>query len=91
MTRQQVLDLYFLEARAKLIDLAAFLDRVERAQGEADFRLGAFEKAIEELRQGGADRARRVLMAFSDPTDEPIPSAPGKGACGAWPGPENRA
>ena len=28
MTRQQILDLYFMDARAKLIDLAAFLDRV---------------------------------------------------------------
>ena len=33
MTRQQVLDLYFMENRAKLIDLAAFLDRVDRATG----------------------------------------------------------
>ena len=28
MTRQQVLDLYFLDARHKLIEVAAFLDRV---------------------------------------------------------------
>ena len=27
MTRQQVLDLYFLDARGKLIEIAAFLDR----------------------------------------------------------------
>jgi hypothetical protein len=27
MTREQVLNLYFLDARAKLIDLAAFVDR----------------------------------------------------------------
>ena len=27
MTRQQVLDLYFMDARCKLIELAAFLDR----------------------------------------------------------------
>jgi hypothetical protein len=33
MTRQQVLDLYFLDARHKLIEIAAFLDRVERATG----------------------------------------------------------
>ena len=30
MTRQQVLDLYFLDARHKLVELAAFLDRVEQ-------------------------------------------------------------
>ena len=41
MTRQQILDLYFLDARHKLVELAAFLDRVERADGKDDFRLKA--------------------------------------------------
>lgn len=86
MTRQQVLELYFMDARSKLIDLAAYLDRVERASGEADFRHRALVTALNELGQPGADRARRVLLALSDPTTEPIPMAPGKGAAGAWPG-----
>ena len=88
MTRQQVLDLYFMDARARLIDIAAFLDRMERSSGDADFRLAAYEKALREIQTSGADRARRVLLALSDPTTEPIPVAPGKGACGAWPGTE---
>ena len=46
MTRQHVLDQYFMDARHKLIDLAAFLDRVERAEGDADFRLAAFREAV---------------------------------------------
>ena len=46
MTRQKVLDQYFMDARHKLIDVAAFLDRVERAEGDADFRLDAFRDAI---------------------------------------------
>ena len=58
MTRQQVLDLYFMENRAKLIDLAAFLDRVDRAEGEADFRLGAFQQAMRCLGTETADRAK---------------------------------
>jgi hypothetical protein len=86
MTRQQVLDLYFMEARSKLIDLAAFLDRVDRAEGIADFRLKAFREALRELDGRRADRARKVLVALSDPTTKPIPNATGKGACGAWPG-----
>lgn len=90
MTRQQVLDLYFMDARSKLIDLAAFLDRVERAEGGADFRLAAFRAALAKLEQGEPVRAREVLMALSDPTTEPIPKAPGKGAIGAWPGPEQQ-
>src|SRR5437879_6379274 len=43
MKRTQLLDLYFLEARAKLIDVAAFMDRVDRGEGEADFRYDAFK------------------------------------------------
>jgi hypothetical protein len=86
MTRQQLLDLYFLDARAKLIDIAAFLDRLERASGEADFRLSAFTGALEQLRGSGARRAEQVLLKLSDPTTTPVPKAAIKGACGAWPG-----
>jgi hypothetical protein len=86
MTRQQALDLYFMEARAKLIDIAAFLDRVERAEGEADFRLSEFNKALAQLSSSQTRRAREVLLSLSDPTTEPIPTATTKAACGAWPG-----
>jgi len=86
MTRQQVLDLYFMDARCKLIELAAFLDRVERASGESDFRHEAFVKALEHLSLKEPSRAKQVLLSLSDPTSEPIAAAPGKGACGAWPG-----
>jgi hypothetical protein len=88
MTRQQVMDLYFMENRAKLIDIAAFLDRVDRASGEADFRLDAFKRALRELSGSQPERARNVLLSLSDPTTEPIDRAPGKGAAGAWPGTE---
>jgi hypothetical protein len=87
MIRQQLLDLYFLEARARLVDVAAFLDRLERAEGEADFRLEAFKHALNELQREGGGRTERVLRSLSDPTREPIPAATSKAACGAWPGP----
>jgi hypothetical protein len=86
MNRQQLLDLYFMEARAKLIDIAAFLDRLDRAKGEADFRLAAFNQALERLRGAEARRAEQVLLSLSDPTKEPLSKATTKGACGAWPG-----
>ena len=86
MSRQELMDLYYLEARAKLIDVAAFLDRLDRAEGEADFRLGAFKQALGRLESGGGDRAEQVLLSLSDPTAEPIPAATTKAACGAWPG-----
>jgi hypothetical protein len=86
MTRQQVLDLYFVDARHKLIDLAAFLDRVERATGPDDFRLKAFRKAAGQLTKRQRGKARQVLLAFSDPTTKPIAKATTKGASGAWKG-----
>ena len=86
MTRLQVLDLYFMDARARLIDLAAFMDRVERASGPEDFRMKAFRNALAELSKGEPVRAKNVLLSLSDPTTEPIAAATTKAACGAWPG-----
>ena len=86
MTRQQVLDLYFLDARCKLVEIAAFLDRVERARGQDDFRIQAFRAALAKVNAGGKEKAKRTLLAFSDPTTKPIPAATTKAACGAWPG-----
>jgi hypothetical protein len=86
MTRIELLDIYFMEARSKLIDIAAFLDRVDRGTGDADFRLEALRRAIKELDNAEPERARNVLLSLSDPTVEPIAKAPGKGAVGAWPG-----
>jgi hypothetical protein len=84
MTRQQVLDLYFMDARHKLIDLAAFLDRVDRADGPDDFRIQSLRDALRELGGDKLGRAERVLLALSDPTNEPIAAATTKAACGAW-------
>jgi len=86
MTAQQVLDQYFLDARHKLIEIGAFLDRVDRGEGEGDFRLAAFREAIDALSSDQSNRAEQVLLAFSDPTEQPIPKATTKAACGAWPG-----
>ena len=86
MTRQQVLDLYFMDARSKLIDLAAFIDRVEHAQGKEDFRMTSFRKALAQVMQPQPDKAKQVLLALSDSTTEPIATATTKAACGAWSG-----
>lgn len=83
-----MLDLYFMDARSRLIELAAFMDRVERAEGGEDFRWEAFRRALGELGAGGVEggRAEAVLRSLSDPTEEPVAAASGKGAVGAWPG-----
>ena len=84
MTRNELLDLYFMDSRAKLIDIAAFLDRVDGGTGEADFRLAAFREALKELAGSKPARAKGVLLSLSDPTTDPLEKSPGKGAVGAW-------
>ena len=84
MIKQQVLDIYFLDARHKLIELAAFLDRVERADGKDDFRLKNFRAALTKLDGKKKNRAKNVLLALSDPTTKPVIKAAGKGAVDAW-------
>ena len=88
-SRSKVVDLYFLEHRAKLIDIASFLDRVDRARAdddETDFRVEAFCRALAILSDGKPQRARRVLELLSDHSTTPIESAAGlKGAFGANP------
>ena len=88
LPRNKVVDLYFLEHRAKLLDIAAFLDRVERAAPAADdFRMTALHRASAILLDDQPEKARRVLEAFSDHTTEPIPSAANmEVAHGAYPG-----
>lgn len=88
LTTRQVVDRYFLEHRAKLVDIAAFLDRVDRAGGAAetdtDHRLAALYEALDVLSDGQGCRAGRILAIFSDSSAELTQSAEGvKGATGA--------
>jgi hypothetical protein len=71
-------------ARARLIDVAAFLDRVERYRLADDFRCAALREAAAVLVDGKPDRARRILEKLSDPTSEPEAFSSGKAALGAW-------
>jgi len=89
LTGPQVVDLYFMEHRAKLLDIAAFLDRLDRAAPPAagdEVRVRALRCAIPLLIDGRPDRVRRLLELFSDHTSEPIAAAPGQGAIGVDPG-----
>jgi hypothetical protein len=88
MRRDQVVDRYFLEHRAKLLDVAAFLDRLDRsatlADADEDFRVEAMQRAIALLIDEKGERAKRVLELFSDSSETPIDKAPMKGATGAY-------
>lgn len=78
-----LVDLGFMDARSKLIDLAAFLDRVQRAGQDGDFRVQALKNALALLSADAPSRAREVLLSFSDPSTQPIEKATMQGAIGA--------
>jgi hypothetical protein len=73
----------FIDARARLIDLAAFLDRLERHEGADDIRLRYFREALLILQENRSDRAKAVLEKFSDHTTELSETALFQGASGA--------
>lgn len=83
----EIVDMYFLEHRAKLIDIAAFLDRLDRASDSGvadDFRIKALNKAAAIITDNSPEKAKRVLEVFSDHTTDLPESAPqSKGASGA--------
>lgn len=82
-SKKDILDLHFMDARCKLIDLAAFLDRVDRHPGEADFRFEGLRKALSILLSDRPDRAKAVLESLSDHSTAPAEKATFQGAFGA--------
>ena len=65
----RVLDTFFLEARSKLLDLAAILDRIGRGADAAgmdqDPRLVNIHRALEVLLDQSGGRAARIQQIFS--------------------------
>lgn len=65
----RVLEQFFLEARCRLLDLAAILDRVGRGEGAADVgpdpRLERIEQALHVLLGDEGARAERIQQIFS--------------------------
>jgi len=78
-----LVDLQFIDARSRVIDVAAFLDRMERHGQADDYRVQALRSALRELLSEEPGRARRVLEALSDHSTEPIAAATIQGAFGA--------
>lgn len=76
-------DLQFIAARASLLDVASFLDRVQRHGQDRDYRISALREALPILLQAEPGRARRILESLSDQTPDPIPAAIIQGAFGA--------
>ena len=87
LSRKELLDEYFIENRTRLLEIAAFLDRVDRAgpaSGTGDFRMQAFAEALAAVTTGAGDRLSQVQMLLSDPTTEPLQALDRKSAVGAY-------
>ncbi len=80
-----IVDQSYIDARARVLDVAAFLDRVQRHGQDGDFRVAALRQAIEVLLTPEIGRAERILLTLSDKSTEPIPVATTQGATGAPP------
>jgi hypothetical protein len=61
----KALDQFFLEARCRLLDVAAILDRIDRGGGSADPRIGRIRDALAVLDGEAGARAERIQQIFS--------------------------
>lgn len=65
----KALEAYFLEARSKILDVAAILDRIGRGKdattATGDPRVDKIHKALEVLLDQSGGRAERIQQIFS--------------------------
>lgn len=92
-TGRELVDEYFIENRTRLLEIAAFLDRLDRTDAslvDRDFRVRAFREAVRLLEDQPADaadsqtRVERIQHLLSDPTSEPLERLDMKSARGAY-------
>ena len=72
LTAQELLNREFLEIRAKLLQVAAHFDRIERGTGDVDLeQINLLRQALELLSDAdvGPKRAEKLQMIFSRPFD----------------------
>ena len=76
LAASQILDEQFLAVRSKLIDLAAMLDRTDRAAAcenassmNTDPRIEQIRQAVRRLLEPGPNRAEAIQLIFSLPCD----------------------
>jgi hypothetical protein len=84
---KELADEYFIENRNRVLEIAAFLDRLDRADPSRvarDFRLRAFAEALGVLASREPNYLSQIQMLLSDPTTEPLPALDRKSAIGAY-------
>ena len=87
LTQRELIAAYFMKHRVQVLELAAFLDRLDRAReldADDDFRLRSIREALAVLVDGDGSRVQRVQMIFSDPRSELLEELDQKSAKGAY-------
>jgi hypothetical protein len=73
LTAPRALEQYFLEARCRLLDLAAILDRIGRGENAgvagADPRVAKIDRALELLSSDAINKAELIQKIFSQEYD----------------------
>ena len=86
LSPRELVDEYFIENRTKVLEIAAFLDRLDRADpsyASRDFRMKAFTEALAGLgRKSG--RVDHIQQLLSDPREGPLDALDRKSALGAY-------
>jgi hypothetical protein len=86
LTQKQHIDAYFMEQRNRVLEIAAFLDRLDRIDvqdANDDFRIVALRRAMAELNSDEPGRIERIQMIFSDQNTELLEELDRKAAYGA--------
>jgi Fe-S cluster assembly ATPase SufC len=87
LSQRELIAEYFMEHRVQVLELAAFLDRLDRAReldAADDFRLRSIREALAVLSGGDGSRVERVQMIFSDPRSGLLDELDTKSAKGAY-------
>jgi hypothetical protein len=86
LPQRRLIELYFLDSRTKLLEIAAFLDRMDRSESKDsrdDFRVEALREALKALCSPEPGRVERVQMILSDRTIDPLNERDRQSAFGA--------
>jgi hypothetical protein len=86
LSPRELVDEYFIENRTRLLEIAAFLDRLDRADpayASRDFRMKAFAEAVAGLSRTGG-RLDHIQHLLSDPRETPLDALDRKSALGAY-------
>lgn len=90
MPAKETLEKYFLDNRARLLEIASFLDRIDRYENAAsaisDFRYQSFLKALAILIGSEKERTKKIQILLSDLSEKPVEHVRDFKAYGAWRG-----